>query len=76
MDLLEDLQRVRCPTLVLGAAGDPVCPIEGSEAIAAALPRELVRFERFEGCRHVFWADAPEAYFGVLREFIGVHAVS
>jgi pimeloyl-ACP methyl ester carboxylesterase len=73
MDLLADLHRVRCRTLVLGAAGDPVCPIEGSEEIAAALPRQLARIARIEGCRHVFWADAPEAFFGLVREFVASH---
>lgn len=71
MNLLPALHKVQCPTLVLGADEDPVCPIESSEAIAEALPSHLVRFERLERCRHVFWADQPTRFFGLLREFLG-----
>ena len=70
MDLAPGLARVRCPTLVLGGELDPVCPIEMQEEIAAALPREHVRFERFPGCGHGVFRDDPGAY-EVMREFIG-----
>lgn len=74
LDLLPELQRVRCPTLVVGALGDPVCPIESSAAIVAALPPSLVRFERLEHSRHVYWADEPDFYFDRLRRFITASA--
>jgi proline iminopeptidase len=70
MNLLPDLARVRCPVLVLGGSDDPVCPIEDQEEIAAALPRHLVRFERFEGCGHGVFRDDPERAFALIREFI------
>jgi proline iminopeptidase len=69
-DLRAGLARVRCPALVLGGALDPVCPIEDQEEIAAALPRELVRFERFEHCGHGVYRDDPDRFFAVLREFL------
>ncbi|MCI0548233.1 MAG: alpha/beta fold hydrolase, partial [Candidatus Rokubacteria bacterium] len=69
-DLRADLARVRCPTLVLGGALDPVCPIEDQEEIAAAIPRRLVRFERFESCGHGVYRDDPERGFAVIREFL------
>ena len=61
---------MRCPTLVLGSALDPVCPIEDQEEIAAAIPRHLVRFECFEGCGHGVYRDDPELGFAVIREFL------
>ena len=70
-NLLPELQRVQCPTLVLGGEDDPMCPIECQEDIAGALPAHLVRFERFAGCGHGVVADAPERAMAVLREFIG-----
>lgn len=76
MNLLPDLTKVRCPTLVLGAEGDPVCPIEGAEAIVAALPSHLVSLARLDDCRHVYWADAPDKFFGLVREFVAGHTVT
>ena len=71
MNLLPGLANVRCPTLVLGGELDPVCPIEMQVEIAAALPAEHVRFERFPGCGHGVFRDDPERGFAVIREFIG-----
>jgi proline iminopeptidase len=70
MDLHAGLARVRCPTLVLGGEDDPVCPIETQEAIAAALPPALTRFERFAGCGHGVYRDDPARAFALLRAFI------
>jgi len=69
-NLLPELHKVRCPTLVLGGDRDPITPIEDAGDIAAALPRELVRFERFADCGHGVFHDDPERAFRVLREFI------
>jgi proline iminopeptidase len=69
-DLRADLAKVRCPTLVLGGEDDPICPIEDQADIAAALPPEWVRFERFPGCRHGVFHDAPARAFALLREFL------
>jgi proline iminopeptidase len=69
-DMLPDLHRIRCPTLVLGGEDDPIHPIESQADIAAALPPSLVQFERFENCRHAVIPDAPERAMAVIREFI------
>jgi hypothetical protein len=42
-------------------------PAPCSEEIVAALPPNLVRFERFDGAGH---GDQPERFFEVLRTFI------
>jgi pimeloyl-ACP methyl ester carboxylesterase len=69
-DLLPALGRVRCPTLVMGGEEDPMTPIVCQEKIAAALPANLVRFERFPDCGHGVVNDAPERAMAVIREFI------
>jgi proline-specific peptidase len=69
-DLLEGMRAIRCPTLVLGGALDPICPIEDQEEIAQVLPSKLARFERFEQCGHGVYRDDPERGFQVIREFI------
>lgn len=69
-NLLPDLHRIRCPTLILGGEDDPVHPIESQADIAAALPAHLTQFERFADCRHAVVPDAPERAMAVIREFI------
>jgi pimeloyl-ACP methyl ester carboxylesterase len=69
-NMLADIHRVQCPTLVLGGEDDPMLPIECQADIAAALPAHLVQFERFENCRHAVVPDAPERAMAVIREFI------
>ncbi len=70
MDFRAALSRVRCPVLILAGEEDPIAPIPFSEAIAASLPPELVRFERFPDCGHGVQFDAPDRTIQVLREFI------
>jgi proline iminopeptidase len=69
-NMFPDLGRIQCPTLVLGGEDDPMHPIESQVDIAAALPADLVRFERFEDCGHAVVPDAPERAMSVLRDFI------
>jgi pimeloyl-ACP methyl ester carboxylesterase len=69
-NLISDLQRVQCPTLVMGGEQDPMTPIECQVDIAAALPPHLVRFERFAACGHGVVPDAAEPALALIREFI------
>lgn len=69
-DLFPELQRIRCPTLIMGGEDDPIHPIESQAELAAALPAHLVRFERFPDCRHAVIPDAPEQGMALIREFI------
>ena len=69
-DMFPDLDRIRCPTLVIGGEDDPMHPIESQADIAAALPPHLVQFERFADCGHGVVPDAPERAMALLREFI------
>jgi len=69
-NMLADLHRIRCPSLVLGGEDDPMLPIECQADIAAALPAHLVQFERFPNCGHSVITDAPERALAVIRDFI------
>lgn len=68
-DMLADLEKIQCPTLVLGGEEDPITPIEASEDIAAAIPRQWVQFERFADAGHGVFRDEPRAY-DVIRRFL------
>ena len=68
-DLREEAASVRCPTLVLAGADDPGASIAGVEELVAALPQELVRYERFENVGHGVFRDRPET-ISLVREFL------
>jgi pimeloyl-ACP methyl ester carboxylesterase len=70
MDMRSALSGVCCPTLVMAGEQDPMTPMAFSETIAAHLPAQLVRFERFGDCGHGVAHDQPGRHFEVLREFI------
>jgi pimeloyl-ACP methyl ester carboxylesterase len=72
-NMFPELDRIRCPTLVIGGEDDPMHPIESQADIAAALPPSLVQFERFADCGHGVVPDAPERAMALLREFILKH---
>lgn len=70
MDLCPGLAAVTCPTLLLAGRLDPVCPIEGMDRIADAIPDEHLEYRVFERCGHGVFRDAPDEARTVLREFI------
>ncbi len=70
MDLLPGLAHARCPVLVMAGELDPVCPLQDSLDIAAALPASRVRLATFAKSGHGAWRDEPEAAFDLLRRFI------
>ena len=70
MNFLPELHRIKCPTLVMVGEDDPMTPVPCSEEIVAALPPDLVRFERFADAGHGIVADQPERFFQVLQAFI------
>ena len=70
MALLPGLARAQCPVLVMAGALDPVCPLDDSRDIAAALPASLVQLAVLDRSGHGAWRDEPEAAFALLRRFI------
>ena len=69
-NLLPDLGRIRCPTLILAGEDDPLFPPQDSEDIAGAIPAEFVRFERFPNAGHGVYSDDPERALQIIRDFI------
>jgi proline iminopeptidase len=69
-DLLDDLKRIACPTLVLGGEDDPTTPIEDQQDIADAIHPDRVRFERFANCGHGAYRDCPDEAIPLIRDFV------
>ncbi len=69
-NMFPELDRIRCPTLVIGGEDDPMHPIESQADLAAALPPHLVQVERFADCGHGVVPDAPDRAMALLRDFI------
>ena len=69
LDMLHELSRIQCPTLVMGGALDPMLPIECQRDIAAAIPNEFLRYKEFANCGHGVIPDAPVEAMALLREF-------
>jgi hypothetical protein len=51
---------------------DPITPVTDMEDIAAALPPDLVRLDRFAISGHGVYRDRPQAFLHPLPDFIGV----
>jgi proline iminopeptidase len=69
-DVLEELARIDCPTLVCVGELDPIAPAAAAREIAAALPEGRVRLEVIEGAGHFTWKDAPDHYWSLLTDFV------
>jgi pimeloyl-ACP methyl ester carboxylesterase len=70
MDLLPGLSAVRCPTLVLAGAHDPITPVACAEAIHAALPAGVGEPVVFDDAGHGVHRAQPERAEAVLRRFL------
>lgn len=70
LDLADDTARVRCPTLVISGADDPIHPASMGETIAASVPNGRGRFELFEEASHAVMSDAPERFTAAVAAFI------
>jgi pimeloyl-ACP methyl ester carboxylesterase len=70
-DLLEDLNRIECPTLLLVGEDDPVTPIEDAADIAGRITAGLLHFVRFANAGHGVFRDDPQrstSHPGVRRQ--------
>ena len=70
LDVVAQLARIQCPTLVCVGEWDPVTPVSASREIVAALPDGSAHLEVIEGAGHFPWKDAPDRYWPVIHEFV------
>ena len=70
LDLIDELARISCPTLVVVGALDPVTPVDAAREIAGALRPGIGRLEIIADAGHFTWLDAPERCFALIRAFV------
>jgi len=71
MNLLPGLAAVRCRTLVLVGADDPLVPVEAANEVAEAIPDGLAQVEVIPHAAHELFSDAPDATYTAIGRFLG-----
>ena len=70
LNVLDQLARITCPTLVCVGDLDPVTPVAASREIVDALSPGVAHLEVMEGAGHFPWLDAADRYRSVISGFI------
>lgn len=73
-DTLADLERIRCPTLVMSGGRDPICSPLSTSWMLDRLPH--AESVVFEGSSHFFLLEEAERSSKVLADWLGRHALS
>jgi pimeloyl-ACP methyl ester carboxylesterase len=69
-DVVDQLPRITCPTLVCVGELDAVTPVEAAREIVDGLQPGVGRLKEIEGAGHFPWLDATDRYWPVLRSFL------
>jgi pimeloyl-ACP methyl ester carboxylesterase len=69
-DVVGDLGRIECPTLILVGERDPGTPVEAAREIFDGLRPEIRRLEVIEGAGHFIWRDAAKEYWPIVEGFV------
>lgn len=67
-DFVPDLKKIKCPTLVLGAEDDWVCPPSQSRIIAKHIPNAKLKIVKNSG--HSLSVDQNKTYLHELKRFL------
>jgi pimeloyl-ACP methyl ester carboxylesterase len=70
LDVVDQLARIECPTLVCVGDLDPVTPVDASREIVGALRDGVGRLEVIAGAGHFAWKDEPAAYWRTVKSSI------
>ena len=69
-DVLDQLERIQCPTLICAGELDPVMPASVAWETLGAMRPGVARLEVIPGAGHFPWRDAPGRYWPALEEFV------
>ena len=70
LDIVDQLPRISCPTLVCVGEVDPVTPVTAAREIAEALPEKVGQLEEIDGAGHFPWLDRPDRYWSLISTFV------
>ena len=70
LDLLRELPRITCPTLVCTGERDGVTPLAAAEEMVGGMTPGVGRLGVLPGAGHFPWLDDGAAYFDVIRGFL------
>lgn len=71
-DTLDRVGDIRCPTLILAGALDPVCSMTATRWMIERMPK--AEFTMSEKGSHFFLIEERERFMGVLSDWLGRHA--
>lgn len=69
-DVVDQLPRIECPTLVCVGELDPITPVAAAREIADALPKGTAQLAIIEEAGHFTWKDAPDRYWPLITDFV------
>ena len=69
-DVLDQLARIECPTLVCVGELDPITPVAAAREIADALPEGIAQLAVVQDAGHFTWKDAPDRYWPLVIDFV------
>ncbi|HSL33664.1 MAG TPA: alpha/beta hydrolase, partial [Candidatus Limnocylindrales bacterium] len=70
LDVVDQLELITSPTLVVVGELEPGTPVEASREIFEALRPGIGRFEVVAGAGHFTWLDDPDRYWSVVMGFV------
>ena len=73
-DTLDDLAEIRCPTLILAGALDPICSLTATGWMSERIPDS--RTVIFEHSSHFFLMEESEKFMTTLEEWLGDGALT
>ena len=76
LDVVSQLSRIECPTLVCVGELDPVTPVAAAREILDALSPGFSRLEVIEGAGHFPWLDVPDRYWSLVEAFVASALIS
>ena len=65
-----EVGKIRCPTLVMAGALDPVVTIDAARELAHALPQETTRFVEFPDAGHMLALEKPAEVISQISAFL------
>jgi pimeloyl-ACP methyl ester carboxylesterase len=70
LDILDQLSRITCPTLVCVGRLDPMTPVSAAEEMMDGLPAGVGRLEVMDAAGHFPWLDEPDRYRSIVTAFL------